>query len=373
MRETALLFDTYNRAKSYWVSGIVVVVVLLLPLTLAAFDYQSWTIDLFQDAPIGVFRTTADGGVEFANLALAQKLGFSTPEEAVTYYHDLGTQLYADPQRRVEFVEKMRRDGSVSGFEYEALTYDGRRVWMNMYARLVIRPETGDYVIEGFVSDITQRKQAEAALASRTRMFIAGMSLCILGLLGLAVRLRFNIARLRDAESELAREAARMKIFMEESRDGIVVLDHEGKVYQANKNFAQMLGYSMEAVHCLSVFDWEALASPEKIKRMIAAVDDTGDFFETQHRRKDGSVFDVEISSNAVWINGHKLVFCVCRDITARKKAEEELTALYDDTQRMNALMQGREDRIIELKAEVNILSQQTGKGTVYASVEDEV
>jgi two-component system NtrC family sensor kinase len=58
---------------------------------------------------------------------------------------------------------------------------------------------------------------------------------------------------------------------------------------------------------------------------MIRTVDEKGDHFETKHRRKDGSIFDVEISSNAASFAGQKLVFCVCRDITERKKTENEL------------------------------------------------
>ena len=48
------------------------------------------------------------------------------------------------------------------------------------------------------------------------------------------------------------------------------------------------------------------------------------DHFETKHRRKDGSIINVEISSNAA-VDGKKLIFCVCHDITHRKKMEEEL------------------------------------------------
>ena len=50
-----------------------------------------------------------------------------------------------------------------------------------------------------------------------------------------------------------------------------------------------------------------------------------GDHFETRHRRKDGTLFDVEISTNGAFQEDEKLVFCVCRDITERKHAEESL------------------------------------------------
>ncbi|RPH40032.1 MAG: PAS domain S-box protein, partial [Desulfobulbaceae bacterium] len=50
-----------------------------------------------------------------------------------------------------------------------------------------------------------------------------------------------------------------------------------------------------------------------------------GDHFETRQRRKDGTVFDVEISTNGAFYSGRKQVFCVCRDISARKQNEERV------------------------------------------------
>ena len=60
---------------------------------------------------------------------------------------------------------------------------------------------------------------------------------------------------------------------------------------------------------------------------MLRTVDDTGDHFETRHRRQDGTIFDVEISTNGAVLAGQKLVFCVCRDISQRKAAERALRA----------------------------------------------
>jgi PAS domain S-box-containing protein len=57
----------------------------------------------------------------------------------------------------------------------------------------------------------------------------------------------------------------------------------------------------------------------------MRTVDENGDHFETQHRRKDGTIYDVEISTNGAEFAGQKLIFCVCRDITERKRAEEAL------------------------------------------------
>ncbi len=127
----------------------------------------------------------------------------------------------------------------------------------------------------------------------------------------------------RQAE-ELAEEAARRRILMEQSKDGIVILDQDGAVYESNRKFAEMIGNPFESMRDLTVFDWEFLYPREELLEMLRNVDQRGDHFETKHRRRDGGVYDVEISTNAAWFGGRKLIFCVCRDITERKRTEEE-------------------------------------------------
>lgn len=130
---------------------------------------------------------------------------------------------------------------------------------------------------------------------------------------------------LKQAEETLKEEAIRRRMLVEQSRDGIVVLDQNGKVYEANQRYADMLGYSMEEVLQLHVWDWDTQWTREELLEMARKVDEAGDRFETTHRRKDGTLYDVEISTNGTMCGGQKLIFCVCRDITARKRLEEHL------------------------------------------------
>ena len=114
-------------------------------------------------------------------------------------------------------------------------------------------------------------------------------------------------------------------ILIDQSRDGIVVLDQDGGVYSVNQQFGNMLGYSQEEMLELHVWDWDKNLPREKILAMIRQVDEAGDHFETVHQRRDGSVYDVEISTNGALYKGRKLVFCVCRDISRRKQIENDL------------------------------------------------
>jgi diguanylate cyclase (GGDEF)-like protein/PAS domain S-box-containing protein len=134
-----------------------------------------------------------------------------------------------------------------------------------------------------------------------------------------------DITELRRAEDLAKDEATWRRILVDQSRDGIVVLDLEGKVYEANQQFARMLGYTMEEIYPLHVWDWDTRFDKQTLLDMIAAVDETGAHFESFHRRKDGTVCDIELSTNGAVCGGQKLVFAVCRDITERKILEAQI------------------------------------------------
>jgi PAS domain S-box-containing protein len=156
-----------------------------------------------------------------------------------------------------------------------------------------------------------------------------------------------DITERKRVEVKLNEEAVWRKILIDQSRDGIVVLDNEGQVYEANQQFARMLGYSSEELRHLRVYDWEYQYTPEKILGMIQSVDQKGDHFETRHRRRDGTLYDVEISTNGAIIEGQKRIFCVCRDITERKQAE---ALLRQSEAKYQSLVEQSNDGIIILQ-----------------------
>ena len=134
-----------------------------------------------------------------------------------------------------------------------------------------------------------------------------------------------DVTEQKLAEEALAEEVSWRRILMEQSRDGIVIIDQDGKVFESNPRYAEMLGYSHEEMQSLHMWDWDVHYTREQLLEMIRLADNRGILHETQKRRKDGGLVDVEINANAAVFGDRKLSFCVCRDITERKKAEEEL------------------------------------------------
>ena len=162
-----------------------------------------------------------------------------------------------------------------------------------------------------------------------------------------------NITERRNQEQALADELTRRRLLIDQSVDGIVVMDENDKVYEANQSFADMLGYTLEEAHELHTWDWDKNYSPEQIHELGTKADEKGFLLETMHTRKDGSVIDVDISINASMFGGHKLIFCVCRDITERKKAEQ---ALADELTRRRLLVDQSLDGIAVLDVDAKVV-----------------
>lgn len=139
-----------------------------------------------------------------------------------------------------------------------------------------------------------------------------------------------------EVEHELRRcleSEALLRRLIEESRDGIVILDEQAGVFDANQRFAQLLGYSREELQRLHVWDWDTVYSREQILELAGQVDEQGHRFETRHRRKDGSMVEVELCNNGAFYQGRKLILCICRDISERKQAEQEREELIGQLQ----------------------------------------
>lgn len=145
-----------------------------------------------------------------------------------------------------------------------------------------------------------------------------------------------DISDRKQAEAALARELARSRALFEASIDGIVVMDN-GRVIAANPSFARMLGYSLEEVQSLTVADWEAQWTAEELVQVKTEFKDQSHRFETRHRRKDGSIYEVEISANPVNWDGQTVQLCICRDVSDRKRTELELKQAKETAEAANS------------------------------------
>ncbi|GAB7081351.1 hybrid sensor histidine kinase/response regulator [Megalodesulfovibrio paquesii] len=139
---------------------------------------------IFDNAVEGIYQTTPQGRFLSANHAMAEMLGYATPEALINGITDIGTQLYADPDDRRRVLDTLSREGRVAGLSVRFLRKDGGEFWVELHAKRMHDHRLGE-VVEGMVQDITgrlereraeqERQAAEAASRAKSE-FLANMS-----------------------------------------------------------------------------------------------------------------------------------------------------------------------------------------------------
>jgi PAS domain S-box-containing protein len=139
-----------------------------------------------------------------------------------------------------------------------------------------------------------------------------------------------DIADRKKVEDALAESELLYRTLFEGARDAIIMIDLEGKaigrIVSANPVAAKIHGYSVDEFTTLRLED---LGTSDSVQGLSGRVNTalSGELVrgEAHHRRKDGSVFPLEISANLVEIHGHKYCIGIDRDISERKLAEETI------------------------------------------------
>jgi PAS domain S-box-containing protein len=127
--------------------------------------------DILDNAPVGIFTSTPQGRYISANKTLARMLGYDSPEDLVRSVTDMGSQVYASPGDRKEYLRLLEKYGEVLNHECPFLRRDGSRIWVSTSTR-IIRDEDGRTIsLQGFTVDITRRKQAEEELRLSKEQF----------------------------------------------------------------------------------------------------------------------------------------------------------------------------------------------------------
>jgi len=133
-----------------------------------------------------------------------------------------------------------------------------------------------------------------------------------------------NEAR-RTSEEELRTIEDRHRIIIQTAMDGFWLTDVAGRLLEVNETYCQMSGYRMQELLTMCISDLETGEAANITAARIRQVMERGDVrYETRHRRKDGSSFDVEVSAQYRSIAGGQIV-AFLRDISERKQTEEDI------------------------------------------------
>jgi PAS domain S-box-containing protein len=138
-------------------------------------------------------------------------------------------------------------------------------------------------------------------------------------------------------ERKRADEAlATYKLLFDHSRDVILLIERGGHLVEANEAAVRTYGFTRDELLSLTISDLRAPDTPELTDSLMNLADSHGLLFETMHCRMDGSTFPVEVSSRGVTIAGKRYLLSTIRDITERKRAEEERERLLAQLKESN-------------------------------------
>ncbi|MEK6753686.1 MAG: PAS domain S-box protein [Chloroflexota bacterium] len=286
--------------------------------------------DLVENSQDLICTHDLEGMILSANPASARLLGYELDELIGKNLRD-----FMAPEVRRHFkyyINRLTQRGSASGLLLMQTKQGERRIWE--YQNSVRNEGVAEPIVRGMARDITERKQAEQELI-----------------------------RLREAVNT--------------SGEVIFMTDRDGLITFVNPEFTRLYGYTAEEVI--------GKATPRILKSGLLGPQDYQMFWQTLlakqvfkaevvNKTKDGLLINVEVSANPV-LDEHENIMgflAIEKDITARKRAEEEIKKQLDELQRWHNAMLGRESRIIELKREVNQLLGKASQPPRYPSAEEE-
>jgi len=316
-------------------------------------DYERREADIINFLPDATFAIDTNGVVIAWNHAMEEMCGIKASEILGKGNYEYSIPLYKE--RRPILVDLILHDEPAIAAKYPSLKregqtliaeatspylYNGRGATIWFIAAPLCNNQ-GEVVgaIES-IRDITERKRAEDALLKNTEELHASYE----EITATEEELRANLDQLTRQELELRESREKYRSLFSDSRDGIVMVDGQGRFLDANPVYCAMLGYSVEELRTISFpritpEKWQAWEGEEIWNRRLMKDGYTG-IYEKEYIRKDGLVFPVELQAFTVFDTNRniKYVWGTVRDITERKQQElallkntEELHASYEE------------------------------------------
>jgi PAS domain S-box-containing protein len=171
--------------------------------------------------------------------------------------------------------------------EYRVVLPTGKTRWINSFGEVRYQPDGTPVRMAGICLDITERKQAEAALKESQKRF--------------------------------------HQIFLDHNAIMLLVDPETGAIQEANPAAANFYGYSTEQLRRMTIEDINTLSAEEVARHRSQAIAGAGNYFIFPHRLADGQIRTVEVYSSPIAFNSERMLFSIIHDITERKQAEQEV------------------------------------------------
>ncbi|MBI5093629.1 MAG: PAS domain S-box protein [Candidatus Hydrogenedentes bacterium] len=240
---------------------------------------------LLKHSPVPMGLSSADGAIDYLNDKFTEVFGYTSediPTLEAWWARAYPDDAYREAVRKSWYfrAERAKEDhGDIASEDYHVTCKDGTVRITEIVGKLI----RDKFLV--ILNDVTERKQAEQAL--------------------------------RESEE-------RHRTILQTAMDGFWQADLQGHLREVNERYCRMSGYTEQELLSMKIQDLEAAESPADtaahIKKVLAEGEDR---FDSRHRRKDGSILEVEVSVQYQSGEGGWLVVFL-RDITERKRAEAE-------------------------------------------------
>ena len=257
----------------------------------------------------------SDNFAQMIGVAASEMVGKTADE---LFPPELAAKITANDRTVVLSGDALTTDEEVNGRSYTTIKFP-----------IVQRSKT---LLAGYSIDITERKRAEDELIQHRNRLEDLVKERTVELEAANISLLAEITERKQAEEalverthELATESLRLQTLLETASDAIHILDEEGNLVQFSESFLHMLGYDKDEAITLKVEDWDIKISKDQLVDTIRTLIKYPAAFETKHRRKDGTVLDVEINAKGIELDHIHYLYASARDITERKRIEGAL------------------------------------------------
>jgi len=137
-------------------------------------------------------------------------------------------------------------------------------------------------------------------------------------------------------QKQATRRTEELRLALENAADAVYLLNNSGRIFYVNKSACDTLGYSFDELTNMNVVDiipdldypdWPAYLEKLRLQSHMAV--------ENIHQRKDGSVFPIDVTIKLEWYEGDEYICAIARDITERKKINEQLRKYQEHLEEM--------------------------------------
>jgi len=270
------------------------------PIRRALEENEDWYRDLVDHSQDLLCIHDLQGRFLSVNPGSARLLGYSIEEMLQRPMRD-----FIDPQFRGQFDDYLReieRTGESRGLMAMATRSGERRIWE--YYNTLRTEGVATPIVRGIAHDVTERVRAKKALRATNE----------------------ELLKTLWERERMLRELTLFRTLLDQSNDAIEVIDPETlRFLDVNEKACVELGYSREELLSMKVFDVDP-DSDESLRAWLRQQSREPGFaiMERSHRRKDGTMLQVEVNLRRVQLNRPYIV-AVSREIAARKRAQERL------------------------------------------------